>query len=191
MDEPGEIRRWTRVEYDRLIECGFFEPSDRIELLGGHLIVAEPQSRGHYGTIQAVEHALLAAFGPGWHVRTQGPMALDDESEPEPDLAVVPGTFRDYLEAHPSRPVLVVEVSVSSLRLDRGRKAHLYARAGLADYWIVNLVDRVLEVCRHPVRDAQAPFGWRYESVTVLDRDASVSPLAAPQAIVRVGDVIV
>jgi Putative restriction endonuclease len=77
--------------------------------------------------------------------RSQGPVALDDESEPEPDIVAVPGTIRDYSGEHPARPVLVVEVSDSSLSLDRARKGNLYARAGLGDYWIVNLVERVLE----------------------------------------------
>src|SRR5713226_8503782 len=110
-------RRWKRIEYDRLIEAGFFRPGDPVELLGGQLIVAEPQGSGHFAAIRAVEEALRAAFGPGWEVRGQGPIALDEESEPEPDVAVVPGTFRDYVIEHPSRPVLVVEVSDSSLAL--------------------------------------------------------------------------
>ena len=189
-DEELETRRWKRVEYDRLIECGFFQPGDRVELLGGQLIVAEPQSDRHYVAIRAVEEALRAAFGRGWDIRTQAPVALDDESEPEPDVAVVPGTFRDYARGHPSRPVLVVEVSLSTLTSDRAHKGSLYARAGLADYWIVNLIDRVLEVYREPGRDPDALFGWRYQSATVHGPGASVSPLACPHASVRVSDVV-
>lgn len=68
-------RRWTRVEYDRLIEAGFFRPGDRVELLGGGLIVAEPQGTRLFTAIRAVESALRACFGPGWEVRTQGPVA--------------------------------------------------------------------------------------------------------------------
>jgi Uma2 family endonuclease len=185
-----QTRRWKRVEYDRLIECGFFQPGDQVELLGGQLIVAEPQSDRHYTAIQALDAALRAAFGPGWTVRTQGPVALDDESEPEPDIAVVPGTFRDYATGHPSRPVLIVEVSLSSLALDRAHKGSLYARAGLADYWIVNLVDRVVEVHRQPVPDPRAPFGWHYDSVAVVGPAGVISPLAAPHAALRVSDVL-
>jgi Uma2 family endonuclease len=189
-DEELETRRWKRVEYDRLIECGFFKPGEPIELVGGQLIVAEPQGSRHYTAIRAVEEALRAAFGVGWDVRTQAPVALDEESEPEPDAAVVPGSFRDYVSGHPSRPVLLVEVSESSLAFDRAHKGSLYARAGLADYWIVNLIDRVLEVYREPGRDPSAPFGWRYQSATVHGPDASVSPLAVPHAGVRVSDVV-
>jgi Uma2 family endonuclease len=189
-DEDINVRRWKRVEYDRLIEAGFFQPGDAVELVGGHLIVAEPQGSRHYAAIQGAEHALRAAFGSGWDVRGQGPLALDDESEPEPDVAVVPGSFRDYLVEHPSRPVLVIEVSESSLALDREHKGGLYARAGLADYWIVNLVDRVLEVYRGPIPDADAAFGWRYGSLVTLGPEASVSPLALPGAVLRVADLL-
>jgi Uma2 family endonuclease len=185
-----ETRRWKRVEYDRLIECGFFRPGDPIELVGGQLIVAEPQGSRHSATIRAVDEALRVALGAGWDVRTQLPVALDEESEPEPDVAVVPGSFRDYVVSHPSRPVLVVEVSESSLVFDRAHKGSLYARAALSDYWIVNLVDRVLEVYREPGRDPGAAFGWRYQSATIHGPDASVSPLAAPHARVQASDVV-
>lgn len=185
-----KTRRWKRVEYARLIERGFFQSGDPIELLGGQLIVAEPQGSHHFAVIRAVEEALRVAFGVGWDVRVQGPVALDDESEPEPDVAVVPGSFRDYVAAHPSRPVLVVEVSESSLALDRHHKGSIYASAGLDDYWIVNLVDRVLEVHRNPGPDPTASFNWRYQSVEALERGASVSPLARPGARIHVADLL-
>jgi Uma2 family endonuclease len=183
-----KTRRWKRVEYERLIETGFFQPGDPIELVGGQLIVAEPQSSYHFSAIQAAVEALRTAFGQGWDVRGQGPLALDEESEPEPDVAVVPGSVRDYVAGHPSRPVLVIEVSESSLALDRKHKGSLYARAGLADYWIVNLVDRVLEVYREPVADPATAFGWRYRSVVMMAPEASVSALAVSGASIRVAD---
>ena len=80
-------RRWTRIEYDRLIEAGFFRPGDPVELLGGQMIVAEPQGSRHFAALRATQEALRAAFGDGWEIRGQGPIALDEESEPEPDLA--------------------------------------------------------------------------------------------------------
>jgi Uma2 family endonuclease len=184
-----KTHRWRRVEYERLVETGFFRPGDPVELVGGQLIVAEPQGSRHFAAVQAMEEALRAAFGRGWQIRGQGPLALDEESEPEPDVAVVPGSFRDYVAAHPSRPVLVVEISESSLALDRDHKGSLYARAGLADYWIVNLAEQSLEVHRDPGADPAAPFGWRYRSVEVLRGDALVSPLALSSASIRVRDV--
>lgn len=187
---PLRTRRFSRVEYERLIELGIFQPGEPVELIGGELLVAEPQGAAHYTAIRRTARALEAAFGPGWDVRTQGPIGLDDESEPEPDVAVVPGSHEDYGRAHPSRPVLTVEVAESSLAVDRDLKASLYARAGLADYWVLNLVDRALEVYREPAVDAAAPYGWRYAQRDVLDASARVTPLAAPAASIRVADLL-
>jgi Uma2 family endonuclease len=183
---PEQIRRWTRVEYDRLIDLGVFQPGERLELLGGHLIVSEPQGTLHTTAVGLIEDALRVCFGSGWVVRCQMPIALDDESEPEPDLAVVPGTRNDYVTTHPARPALLVEVAESSLGADRGTKAALYARAGIADYWILNLVDRVLEVCRDPVTAAVQSSGWHYREITILRPGAAVGPLSRPDARVEV-----
>lgn len=185
-----KTRRWTRIEYDRLIDLGVFQPGDPIELIGGELLVAEPQGAPHYTSIQKTARALERAFGPSWNIRTQGPMGLDEESEPEPDVAVVPGDPEDYSTSHPSRAVLVVEVSESSLAFDRGHKGSVYARAGMMDYWIVNLVDRLLEVYREPVPDAAAPFGARYSRREDFDTSDQVSPLVAPHARIQVRDLL-
>jgi len=183
-------KRWTRIEYDRLIDKGVFGPKDRIELLGGLLVVREPQGGPHAMGIRMVEEALRGVFASGWDVRGQLPVALDDDSEPEPDISVVPGSFRDYRQAHPARAVLIVEVAESSLRLDRGEKGSLYARAGVPDYWIVNLVDHVLEVYRDPAADAGTPYGWRYASVVTLRAGDAVRSLAAPHSSVPVVDLV-
>ena len=123
-------KRWKRTEYERLVDNGIFVPGERIELIDGLLVVAEPQSSLHFAAVRLVERALARAFGEGWDVRAQGPIALDDTSEPEPDVAVVRGELRDYLDAHPADPVLVVEVSLTSLECDRVHRSSLYARAG-------------------------------------------------------------
>src|SRR2546430_15777196 len=132
-------RRFSRAEYERLIDLGVFQPGEEIELIGGQLMVAEPQSAAHYTAIVKTARALEAAFGPGWHARTQGPIGLDDDSEPEPDVAVVPGGPEDYSRAHPSRPVLTVEAAEASLGVDRARKGSRYAPASLGGYWGLNL----------------------------------------------------
>ena len=187
---PIPTRRWTRAEYDRLVDVGILHEDESVELIGGQLIVAEPKGSPHMVAVGLALDALRAVFGAGWVVRVEGPVAIDADSEPEPDLAVVPGTQRDYLEGHPARPVLVLEVAESSLRIDRDQKGSLYARAGLPDYWIVNLVNRVVEVYREPMRDASAAFGWRYGSMTPLARGNAVSPLAAPAARILVSDLL-
>ena len=186
----ARTRRFSRAEYERLVDLGVFQPGEAIELIGGDLIVAEPQSAAHYTAIQKTAKALEAAFGPGWAVRTQGPIGLDDDSEPEPDVAVVPGSPDDYGRAHPSHPALTVEVAESSLAVDRQHKGSLYARAGLPDYWVLNLVDRVLEVYREPAPDAAAPFGWRYARREVFDASARVTPLAASGSSIPVSQLL-
>ena len=190
--EPSSVktRHWTRVEYDRLVETGFFQPDEKLELLGGDLVVREPQATPHATAIRLIARALRAAFSPDWTVEAQLPVALDDESEPEPDVTVVPGGPRDYLASHPRRPGLIVEVAESSLAFDREHKGSLYARARVPDYWIVNLVDRVLEVYREPAADPEAPFGWRYSALLRLGPADWVSPLAAPGARIPVADLL-
>jgi Uma2 family endonuclease len=105
-------------------------------------------------------------------------------------VAVAPGRLRDYSREHPARPVLIVEVAISSLSLDRNHKGSLYARARVEDYWIVNLVDRVLEVYRQPLVDTSAPFGWRYASHQTLRPGSSIVPIAAPGSAVLVDDLL-
>jgi len=183
-------RRWTRAEYDRLIDVGVFRPDEPLELLGGKLVVSEPQGGPHYTAIGLAEDALRAALPTGWLVRSQGPVQLDDESAPEPDVAVAPGDRRRYSRRHPSRPPLVVEVADSSLAFDRAHKGSLYARALLDEYWIVNLVDRVLEVYRRPEPAPSAPFGWRHARREVLGAESSVELLTVPGARILVSDLL-
>ena len=189
MQTPLTLRRWQRAEYDRLVDLGVFE-GEPIELIGGQLVVAEPQGSYHASAITKVDYALRAIVPPGWIVRLQAPVSLDDESEPEPDLVVVPGQPGDYRASHPAHPVLVVEVAESSLDFDRTRKGSLYARAAVPDYWLVNLVDGVVEVYRDPEADASATFGWRYRSVTRLAPPATVAPLEFSGARIAVADLL-
>jgi Uma2 family endonuclease len=186
-----QTRRWTRAEYARLIETGVFHPDERLELIGGELIVRERQGASHSLAIELINEALRAAFGAGWRIRVQLPVALDDESEPEPDFSVVPGTPRQLpLDPKPACPALVVEVAESTLAFDRNVKSSLYARARVPDYWIVNLVDRVLEVYREPAAAAEAPFGWRYGQIQTLRSGDSVSALALPSTRIAVADLL-
>jgi len=177
------------VEYERLVELGLFV-GERLELLDGVLVVREPQGSPHAAIVGKVARILDATFGGGWHSRLHSPLALGDFSEPEPDVAVVAGEPADYIAAHPSSPALVVEVADSSLRLDRRFKAAIYARAGLPEYWIVNLVDRALEVHREPHAPADATEDWSYRSIEGLRPSAHVAPLAAAHAWILVADLL-
>lgn len=183
-------RRWTRLEYERLIDRGIVREDERLELLGGVLVVKEPQGDPHAVAVDLAVAALRQAFGPGWLVRAHAPVALGRRSRPEPDVSVVRGSPRDYRSAAPTDPALVVEVSQTSLALDRTRKASIYARANIQDYWIVNLVERVAEVHRDPASLDPPSHGWVYRSVQRLQAAASVAPLAAPVAPIAVADLL-
>jgi Uma2 family endonuclease len=182
-------RRWRRTEYDRLVDLGVFV-GERLELLDGMLVVKEPQGSPHAAILMHIGQVLAGAFAPGRHPRLQAPLALDDDSEPEPDVAIVTGAPRDYLGSHPSTADLVVEVADSSLRLDRRLKAGLYARARLPEYWIENLVESTLEVHRFPQPSPEASHGWAYQSVDVLRPPAVVTPLAAPGVRIPVAELL-
>ena len=183
-------RRFSREEYYCMGEAGIFAPDEHVELIQGEILYMAPQGSPHFTGICAAEEALRVAFGAGFYVRPQGPLALGPKSEPEPDIAVVPGSFRDYEDDHPTSALLVVEVSESTLVYDRTTKASLYASAHIADYWIINLVEYLVEVYRSPQPDSTPPFGASYGQVTQHKRGDVVSPLSAPQASIRVEDLL-
>lgn len=183
-------RRWTRVEYERLVELGVFQPGERLELLDGLLVVREPQGARHASAIRRLLAALRRALGDAWQIDSQLPIALDADSEPEPDVAVVPPDPGAYRETHPSHPVLIVEIAESSYRTDREYKASLYARAGIADYWIIDLVHDTVEIHREPEATPQAPHGWHYRNVAMLRPPATVAPLVAPGSAIPVADLL-
>jgi Uma2 family endonuclease len=186
---PLTARRWGRAEYERLVGLGLFH-GEPIELIRGQLMVAEPQGAYHATVIGAAEDTLRAVLPPGWIVRTQMPLALGEDSEPEPDIVLVRGTRTDYRERHPGRPALAIEVAESSLAFDREDKGSLYARTGIEDYWIVNLIERVVEVYREPRPDPTAPHGWRYGAMERLAPPAVLTPLALPGARIAVRDLL-
>ena len=157
-----QMRRWTRLEYERMTEAGVLTPNDRVELIGGEILTVTPQNSAHATAVSLANEALRRVVGPQHHVRVQLPLAIGDDSEPEPDIAVVPGSIRDYRDTHPESALLVVEVSDSTLAFDRQVKGSLYARERVAEYWIVNLIELVVEIYRDPTEDSSARFGWSY-----------------------------
>jgi Uma2 family endonuclease len=180
MDQSAtRLRRFTRGEYERMAENGIFRPGERVELVDGEIVAMTPQRSRHSTVIYLLTKALERAFGKGFMVRVQCPLALDDHSEPEPDIAVVQGVADDYVAEHPTTAALVVEVAEATLAFDRGKKAAVYARAGIADYWVVNLLAGCVEVHRAPRR---SKLNWRYAQVTTIRGKRSVSPLAKPRA---------
>ncbi len=183
--EP-QLRRWTKDEYHRMADLGWFQ-GQRTELIEGEIVVLSPQKFPHSATTDRAAEMLRGVFGATAWVRMQLPLDLGPFSEPEPDLSVVSGGRADYTD-HPTTALLIVEVSDTSLEYDRRKKASLYARIGIADYWILNLLDRQLEIYRHPVPDSSQPYGFRYSDVTILRSQELVTPIARPQTKIRVAD---
>lgn len=168
------LHRFSQAEYEAMIETGIFDEAN-VELVDGEVLEMAPQKSRHATSVRATEEVLRVAFGAGFDVRVQLPLAVGG-SLPEPDVAVVAGSFRDYRDAHPTTAVLIVEIADTSLELDRGKKRALYARSGIADYWVLSLRDETLEVHRRPLGD-------RYREVRVFRRGDRVTPLGCSTAI--------
>jgi Uma2 family endonuclease len=181
----GRLRLWTREEYRRAGKLGLFGPEERLELLDGEIIQKMPHGSLHAFVVKRADRLLADAFGSDCHTRPQLPLVLNDLSEPEPDVVVVVGTEYDYLSDHPQAmdSRLVVEVADSTLRFDRSRKRSAYARSGILEYWIINLLERQIEVHRDP-------RGSRYRSVTIYREGETVTALAAPHASIAVSDLL-
>lgn len=180
-----EAHRWSRKEYERMAAQGFFAPGEKVELIEGVVYDMTPQNSLHATAFRLTHEALRTLFPPGSNreIRGQLPLALSDDSQPEPDLAVVPGTIRDYRDSHPMTALLVVEIADSSLLYDRKRKIPLYARHGIPEAWLLNLVRRVLEVYRDPVDGV-------YQTRMILREGDTVSPVSHPGAWIAVVDLL-
>jgi Uma2 family endonuclease len=144
-----------------------------------------PHRPPHAAAVARAAALLSEAFGSGHHARAQLPLILDTRGEPEPDVVIAEGTQFDYATSHPTAANvrLLLEVSDTTLRLDRGRKRGAYARAGIQEYWILNLPARQLEVHRDP-------SGPRYRDTAIFPETAAVAPLAAPDVPIRVADLL-
>ncbi len=185
-----QVRLWTCEEYYRMAEAGILAPEERVELIEGQIVRTPSQSPPHAAMVGVACEALRGVLCPGSHPRGRLPLTFGPYSEPEPDVAVVRGAPRDYVEAHPSAALLVVEVADTTLDFDRGRKAGLYARAGIPEYWIVNLPDRVLEVHTDPGPLPDRPAEHGYRSTRRIGPPDSIAPLFSPAAHVRVADLL-
>jgi Uma2 family endonuclease len=152
------FHRFTVDEYHKLIEVGILTENDRLELIDGYLVEKMPHDPIHDGTLQKVNRRLLRVLPSGWEGRVQMAITLS-RSEPEPDLAVVRESPDAYMSRHPGATDfgLVIEVSNTSLDSDRDDKIPMYARDSIPVYWIVNLVDRQVEVYQQPTGASPSP----------------------------------
>ncbi len=175
--------RWTCAEFHRFGDLGVFEGRGAM-LIDGVILEQGPMNPPDAITLGLVGEAVRSAFGAGWWLRHQSPLILGQDTDPEPDLAVVPGRPRDSV-GHPTTADLVVEVADSSLAFDTNEKRLLYARSGVREYWVVDVNGRRLLVYR-------APQGGDYATQQALGLADAVSPLAAPPgAAVRVAEMLV
>ncbi len=173
-----------------MAELGFFE-GQRVELIEGEVIRMSPVGPQHGTAIVVITDVLNRLFRPPQYtVRVQLPLAIGRKSEPEPDLAVVHGGLRDFKAQHPSTASLVIEVAESSLSYDRGTKASLYAKAGVAEYWIVDLIHRRLEVRREPVVMPEKRHGHGYAVRSRHGEDDTVECLLLAGVQVAVRDLL-
>jgi Uma2 family endonuclease len=178
-------RRWTVEEFHRAGEAGVFRPDERLELVDGEILIMSPQNPPHATASDLVETALQGIFRTGYRVRVQKPLTIDAQTEIEPDVAVVPGKARDYLQRHPTTALLVVEIADSSVGYDRVQKAGLYARAGVPDYWVL-----VVPQCRLEVRRDPDPGTGEYRTLQLLGEDEEITPLSAPAARQQIADLL-
>lgn len=174
-------RRITREEYDRMVRAGVFI-GQRVELVEGIVYEMSPQDNPHASGLRRARWALEEICPEGYQVDVQMPLCLLQDSEPEPDLAIVRRDPLDYAEGHPTSAALLVEIAHSSLRHDR-RKAKTYAAAGIEEYWISDVVRGVLEVYREPVDGS-------YTTRQVLQRGERISPLVRPDKEIVVDDLL-
>lgn len=147
---PG-FHRFSVTQYHRMIETGVLTENDRVELLDGYLVEKMPHDPLHDGTVQKVNRRLVRAIPSGWEVRVQSSITLAN-SEPEPDVALVREDSSGYMTRHPQAADfgIVIEVSNSTLASDRSDKREIYAEDRIPIYWIVNLIDRQIEVFEQP-----------------------------------------
>ena len=167
-----EPKRWTRAEYHHLGELGMLQGRNT-ELIEGTIYWVLPPSPRRATTMSLIHRALSKDEAGSSFTRTRAPLALGNDSEPEPDVTVVKGKPSDYAEEHPSMALLVAEISDGALSYIRERKQWLYACAGIPEFWIINLADRTIEIRREP-------RAGEYRSLRTLKASGTISPFALP-----------
>ena len=163
-----------------MCEAGILGPNERVELIRGRIYAMAPQDIWHVGHVANLRETVRVAFGSGFLIFEEKPIVMPDESDPEPDIAVVRGGPLDFIsrKATGADDLLIIKAADSSLSFDRVSKACLYAQAGVTDDWIPNRRDQRLEVLRDPGEVGPGVFGYR--STRLLKKGMKVEPLAKP-----------
>lgn len=186
---PPQPFRWTQEQYKELGRLEVFQRTKTM-LIDGEIYLMPPPKPPHDYSLGLTDDWLRTVFVTGHHVRNQMAFHVGDDTDPSPDLVVVVGSRKDYLEAPPRAAVLIVEVAETSLFSDTTTKAEKYATAKVQDYWVIDLENRVLIVFREPVELPAGLGATAYRQRNTYGPDATVSPLAAPEAVVKVGDLL-
>ena len=182
--EETAVRRFTVEEYYRLAEVGVIAPEERVELIEGIICKMSPEGKPHVAAIELALDVLNARLKGRHRARSQHPLHVSDDTEPQPDVAVVESADpRAYLAEHPRSALLVIEVAQASLKRDLNVKPGLYARAGVREYWVESLVDETLHVFRDPAGD-------EYRTRLTLRRGDKVSLVALPDVEMEVSDLL-
>lgn len=179
-------RRWSRAEFLSLADDGYFD-GQRVELIDGEILQMSPIRNAHAAAVSRLTTILNRLPDDRYWVRVQATLALG-ENFPDPDIAVVEGPITPAGD-YPTSALLVIEVSDTTLRIDRGKKASLYASAGIREYWVVNVNARSVEVFLSPEPAPGEPFGWRYARTASFAAESDLSPLLEPRLTIRVGDI--
>ena len=180
--------RWTFEDYLKIAETGILE-GGRTELIDGEILDVAAQYNPHAASISKTNRLLVAVFDESYWLTIQSTVRLRHGDGPDPDFGVRPGPATGDQSFQP-QPLLIIEVSVSTLLYDQVVKSSLYAANGVEDYWIINVNDRQLEVYRNPVEDSTRRFGWRYGSLNVYRPPDFVSPLVKPEAKIEVAKML-
>ena|SRR5271157_4724259 len=177
--------RFSVKEYYRMGETGVLRPGARVELLDGKIIDMSPIGPSHGGVVKRLNRLFTLLSKGRWLLAVQDPIRLDDYSEPQPDLMLLKPAADDYTSRHPGPEdvFLLIEVSDSTLESDREVKLPAYGRAGIAEVWIVNLVNDTLEVYREP-------HFTGYGSSKILNTGDQASPARFPDATIDVAELL-
>ena len=180
-----EKRRFSVDEYYAMADAGILSRDDRVELVDGEILTMRPIGPAHASAVDRAAHALMRTAGEQAIVRVQNPIRFGPFDEPQPDLALLRPVVGSYRTAHPQPPdiLLVVEIADSSLLYDRHVKGPLYARHGISEYWLVDLGTRTVSRHTSPERDA-------YQDVAIHASGESIAPLALPDCVVRIDDLL-
>jgi Uma2 family endonuclease len=184
-EAPFAFRLWTVEEYHRMAEAGIFHPEERVELIAGQIIKMTAKGTAHGAAVGRTDKLMQNRLREQAWIRIEQPVVLDDASEPEPDVAVVRLDPLDYADHHPtpSEVYLLIEVADSSLKYERETKGKAYARSGIADYWVLDVIDRKLHVFREPAQEG-------YQSEVIFSQESSVSPLQFPTLEIALQDML-